>query len=203
MGNEVGRQIFTPLGIRAIAYTTGNIEANEIQHLAECMMSASRLSGNVGKLSRSEFEDVLKGIEKFESTDTELLTSIFTMFDVSGEGIIVVKEFVAGIAGTLPCTASADKLRLAIQLYLMVDEKESVMRHDLKKILNAINDVISFFGDPVVTPESCDMITFDAYNPLPSPSTPLAIDDAVTVVIGHPIVDILLSGQGKVRFTIK
>jgi len=35
--------------------------------------------------SRTEFDDALKDIEKFEESDRELLTRLFVMFDNTGE----------------------------------------------------------------------------------------------------------------------
>lgn len=204
MGNDVGRVIANPLGVRAIAYTTGNIEAAELRSLTDAMLNTSKVSGNVGKITRQEFEDVLKSIEKFDPSDHELLSSLFTMFDMSGEGIVVIKEYVAGVGGILASGTSPDKFRLAVTLYNVADEKgNSVLKGDLRKILNALNDVISFFGDPVISAESIDMMVFDAFNPLPSPSTPLQLDECVTTVLAHPVTEILLSGQGKVKYTAK
>jgi hypothetical protein len=204
MGNESGKVLVNPLGIRAICSTTGNIEQGELRALTELMMTASRASGNIGKITRQEFEEAIKGVDKFDSSDTELLTSIFTMFDFSGEGIIVIKDLVAGIAGSIVSGTSSEKLKFAMTLYNAAEEKGSfVLRGDLRKILNSINDVVSYFGDPVVTPESVDMIVYDVFNPLPSPGTQLQIDDGVLAVISHPVVEIFLTGQGKVRYAAK
>ena len=203
MGNDVGRTIAVPLGIRAVAYTTANIETEELTQLTEAMVAVSKVSGNIGNVTRAEFEENLKTITKLEASDTELLTSIFTMFDTSGEGVVVIKEYIAGIAGSLTNGTSADKLKLAITLYCLADGRESILRGDLRKILSAINEVVSYFGDPVIAQEALESIVYDAFNPLPSPSTPLPTDEAVSIVIAHPVTDIFLSGQGKIRYTAK
>jgi Ca2+-binding EF-hand superfamily protein len=203
MGNDIGRTIAVPLGIRAVAYTTSNIEAEELTQLTEVIVNVAKISGNIGNVTRAEFEENIKSIAKLESSDIELLTSIFTMFDTSGEGVVVIKEFIAGVAGSITNGSSAEKLKLALNLYCLADDRDTILRGDLRKVLNSINEVISYFGDPVIAQDGIETIVFECFNPLPSPSTPMAVDDAVNFVIAHPVTDIFLAGQGKIKYAAK
>jgi len=80
MGNEPSKSN-SRLGVCAIAFTTTNIEAAEFQIIAEKMKALPDTS----VCSRTEFDDALKDIEKFEESDRELLTKLFVMFDNTGE----------------------------------------------------------------------------------------------------------------------
>jgi Ca2+-binding EF-hand superfamily protein len=203
MGNDIGRTVAVPLGVRAVAYTTANIEAEELTQLTEAMVNVAKISGNIGNVTRAEFEENIKAITKFEASDAELLTSIFTMFDTSGEGVVIIKEFIAGVAGVVSNGTSAEKLKLALSLYCLADDRETILRGDLRKVLTAINEVVSYFGDPVIAQDALESIVFDAFNPLPSPSTPMSLDDAVNCVMNHAVTDIFLAGQGKIKYAAK
>ena len=85
----------------------------------------------------------------------------------------------------------------------MADGRDSLLRGDLRKILTSINEVVSYFGDPIIAQDTLETIVFDTFNPLPSLSTPLLPQDAVTAVMQHPVTEIFLSGQGKIRYVAK
>ena len=96
MGNEPSKDN-SRLGVCAMAFTTNNIEHAEFILIAEKMKQLPDTS----LCSRTDLEDALKVVEKFEESDTELFSRLFTMFDNTGEGTIPVKEYLAGLGGCL------------------------------------------------------------------------------------------------------
>ncbi len=80
MGNEPSKSN-SRLGVCAIAFTTTNIEAAEFQIIADKIKTFADPS----VCSRTEFDDAIKEIEKFEESDRKLLTRLFVMFDNTGE----------------------------------------------------------------------------------------------------------------------
>ena len=49
-------------------------------------------------ITRTDFEEALQSVETIEQSDAELFDKLFTMFDVSGDNQIVMRDFIAGIA---------------------------------------------------------------------------------------------------------
>lgn len=201
MGNEVGKNN-SRLGVSAMAFTTPNIEKDELLALAKKMqelVKASPVSSNDNHaISKAQVEEALKTITKFEPSDVELFTSIFTMMDNAGENIINFREYMSGISGCLVSGAFVDKLDFAFTIY-DIEETGEVSRADMKKVLNALNNVASFFGDPVMTPEQIDAAVIDIFkNNGPSPVMPRA--DGVNLAATHSTTELFLLGRGTVRY---
>ncbi|KAJ1463089.1 hypothetical protein M885DRAFT_430513 [Pelagophyceae sp. CCMP2097] len=111
---------------------------------------AARRDGNLNTITREDFKSALEEIGT-NDTDTEVLDRLFTMFDKMGDGQINYREFVVGISplaqGTVP-----QKLETAFELY-DVDDTGRVKPAEMAFVLNAMNNVASWFGDPGMMPE--------------------------------------------------
>lgn len=194
MGNEPSKEN-SRLGVCAMAFTTNNIESAEFDAIATCMKSLADTS----ECSRPEFEDALKTVEKFEESDLELFSRLFVMFDNTGESRIPVKEYLAGVGGCLYSGSVQDKLTIAMKLYNF-EGGETLDRADMKKVLNAINLVTSYFGDPVVSPAEIDKCVYDTFQKNDEPSAPMKIEDAVPHIANHEITETFVNGRGAVKF---
>jgi len=185
-----------------MAFTTPNIEKDELLALAkkmqELVKAAPVSSNDTNAISKSQVEDALKAITKFEPSDVELFTSVFTMMDNAGENIINYREYISGISGCLVSGVFMDKLDFAFTIY-DVEETGELSRADMKKVLNALNNVASFFGDPVMTSEQIDSAVIDIFkNNGPSPVMSRA--DGVNLAATHNTTELLLLGRGTVRY---
>jgi len=201
MGNEVGKNN-SRLGVSAMAFTTPNIEKDELlaltKKMQELVKAAPVSSNDTNAISKSQVEDALKAITKFEPSDVELFTSIFTMMDNAGENIINYREYMSGISGCLVSGVFMDKLDFAFTIY-DVEETGELSRADMKKVLNALNNVASFFGDPVMTSEQIDSAVIDIFkNNGPSPV--MSRVDGVNLAATHNTTELLLLGRGTVRY---
>ena len=92
----------------------------------------------------------------------ELFNRLFVMFDNTGEDTIPIKEYLAGVGGCLCSGTAADKLALAFELYDLSGQKVAD-RANMKKVLNSINLVASYFGDPVISTADIDKIVLETF----------------------------------------
>lgn len=193
MGNEAGRN--SKLGVTAMAYTTPNIERAEMTQLAEKL----RPLADSGTCSRADFDEALKSVEKFDASDVELFTRLFVMFDTTGESQILFKEFLAGVGGILLSGQVDEKLEFACSIY---DYAQSglLTRGDLKRILNSLNLVASYFGDPVVTPDEIDALVLSLFEASGNPTQPLPYREHMVAMTEHETMVNFVSARGTVRF---
>ena len=194
MGNEPSKEN-SRLGVCALAFTTTNIEQAECSQIASCMKALV----DVTVCSRADFEDALKAVAKFEESDIELFSRLFVMFDNTGESMIPVKEYLAGVGGCLCSGTVSEKLTIAMNLYNF-DGGDKLDRADMKKILNALNLVTSYFGDPVVSPAEIDKCVYDTFQKNEEPTAPMKIVDAVPHIANHEHTEAFVSGRGSVKF---
>ena len=209
MGNEIGKSN-ARLGICAIAHTTTNIEKAELSELAKKMSELVQSNINsaatataidpAALITKLQLEQSLKSITKFNESDTELFTNLFTMFDNSGEGVINYREFMAGIAGCLITGSLNDKLVFALQIYYPEGQVVEVSRGDTKKVLNSLNNVASFFGDPVVSPDMIDTLVLELFSKTKSTNGSAPLEEWVKFVEEHSLTEVFVSGKGNVRF---
>ena len=194
MGNEPSKEN-SRLGVCAMAFTTNNIEKAEMMLIADKMKALADQT----VCNRTDFDDAINSVEKFEESDKELFSRLFVMFDNTGESLIPIKEYLAGVGGCLCSGTVLEKLAIAMQLYDLTGAGV-VDRADMKKILNSINLVTSYFGDPVVSPAEIERLTYDTFQKNEEPSGPMNIDAAVPHVAGHEISEMFTAGRGSVKF---
>jgi hypothetical protein len=98
----------------------------------------------------------------------------------------------------LVCVGNAqDKLKFAFKLF-DIDNVGSVSRGEMKKVLHAINNVSSYFGDPVVTPEDIDAIVLSVFGS--SSVSSVVIEKSLSKIATHEITLKFLNAQGTCRF---
>lgn len=203
MGNDASTG--NRMGISAMALTTPNINATTLTQLTTKMKQVAEASGLTELVTKTELEEALKTVETFDDSDSELFRAAFTMFDNAGENQINFKEFIAGMAGCLLNDSIKEKLVLACKLY-DTDATGQLARGDFKKVLYAINNTASYFGDAVLTPEAIDgalVDTFNAVGDACNSTTPLLsarIQDFVDHLAEHRQVENFSTGKGLVRF---
>ena len=68
----------------------------------------------------------------------------------------------------------------------------------MKKVLHAINNTASYFGDAVLTPEDIDAIVLSVFGG-PSNSS-VVIEKSLSKIADHELTNKFLNAQGSVRF---
>ena len=124
---------------------------------------------------------------------------MFIMFDTTGEQTIAFKEYLSGVGGILQSGSSLQKLEFAFEVY---DSTSSnlVSRGDMKKILNSMNLVASYFGDPVVTPKEIDDLVMTVFDATGTPTEPLKYKEFMQLIADSETVQLFAAGRGSVRF---
>jgi len=79
-----------------------------------------------------------------------------------------------------------------------IDNVGSVTRGEMKKVLHSINNVASYFGDSVVTPEDIDLIVLDVFEKASVSS--VVIEKSISKISTHEIALKFTNAQGAVRF---
>jgi hypothetical protein len=185
------------LGISAMAFTTPNIEKDELTSLSSKMREVALLAGTENMIGREGFEESCKSISKFEDPDNELLNNMFTMFDIDGENQIIYKEFAAGIGGCFITGTLIDKLNFAFTLYDN-EETDEFTKSDIKKILNALNNVASYCGDPVVSSDKIEIVAQETFANVDGQVTNK--DAAIQFISNHQETMLFCAGKGSTRF---
>jgi len=193
MGNEQGKN--SKMGVTAMSYTTPNIEREELLMLAANLKPYA----DAGVCEKTPFDEAVSKIEKFDDSDKELFSRLFIMFDTTGEQSIQFKEYLAGVGGMLVTGTVVEKLLFAMELFDYTSSN-LVSRGDMKKILNSMNLVASYFGDPVVTPKEIDDLVMKVFDATGTPTEPLKYKEFVQFIAEHETVQLFCAGRGTVRF---
>lgn len=199
MGNLNSKQPASKMGITAIALTTPNMEKAEVELLMNDMKELAKTNKS-DFIPKSDFEGFLAKIEKFDDADKDICMKLFVLFDVNGDKTVNWKDYTVA----LHCCVTTDKLQAKMKFVLGVYDKEStgyIMRKDLKSMMHSINNVASYFGDPVLSVDEVNTVETELYKSLEKPSgkgTP--IETAMEYLLEDETIKKFLNGEGKVRF---
>eukprot|EP01038_Epipyxis_sp_PR26KG_P004940 gene4940-6913_t len=196
MGNLI--QPSSRMGFTAVAVTTPNIE---LKQLTAILTSMQELNNEY--VSLENFESILKTIDSFDNSDTELLLKLFTMFDFKGDNTVAYREYMISVilCFSTDTKSLGEKLKDSL-LILDQDNCGLSSRFDVKKLLTGVNDIAAFFGDPVLTPEQIDNIISDMFSKIPLKANRALHDDCVEYLVGHTLIAKFLKGEGKIRYSL-
>ena len=90
-----------------------------------------------------------------------------------------------------------EKLKFSFKMF-DTDNVGSVSRGEMKKVLYAINNIASYFGDAVLTPEDIDAIVLSVFGAASVSS--VVIEKSVPKIVAHDTALKFLAAQGSVRF---
>jgi Ca2+-binding EF-hand superfamily protein len=191
MGNEGGKSTGN-LGTSAVA-TVCTIQ--EV-HLMQLFKTFRKAAAEV--VTRDDVNGVTEGFTDVEPIDLELMDKLFTMFDVVGDGSVNYKDYLAGLV-PLTTMSAKDKLHLALKLF---DSKRTgqISRAELRRLLLSINNVASYFGDPVVKDIEISSMVSDIFRMQASTSSTLKYEDYFDAIYDHVTAHIFLIGKGTQLF---
>ena len=202
MGNSAPAPNGNPVdagGVQAIARTTKNIQRQELQILSDFFKNYSS-EINSELISYDKFNEALKLIDKFESSDLQIFDKLFTLFDVEGNGQINYKDFIVGTICTLTTETNEEKIKISLLIY-DIGGKEFCSKSSSKRFLSTVNSTVSFFGDPVLTQGQLDTINIDLFKTYPpSGGYGIPIDTCVQFFISNELVQLFLKREGKIRY---
>jgi Ca2+-binding EF-hand superfamily protein len=197
MGAEVGKPV-SNLGITAMASVTPAIEQKELTALRTELLKIATAKGSEA-IVKAELDDALKKSGKFDAADLDIFAKLFTLFD-TGDETVNVRDYFCGVAGCLLSLKLVDRLQFVLATFDM-DQSNSIMKPNLKRVLLSINSVASYFGDPVLSLKDVEQITNEVYESVTgATSKVMPIPATVEALLKHPLVEVFLAGEGKVRF---
>lgn len=197
MGAEVGKPV-SNLGITAIASVTPGIEQKELTTLKNELVKTASSKGS-DLIVKSELDDALKKSGKFDAADLDIFAKLFILFD-SGDETVNYKDYLAGLSGCILSLQLTERLKFVFSIF-DTESAKMVTRSDLKRSIVSINSVASYFGDPVLTLSDLDQVTQESFEALTGgTSKVMPVDTLVEFLLKHPLVQVFLLGEGKVRF---
>jgi len=181
------------LGTSAVA-SVCTIEESHITSIAKKF----RKGNTTEKITKDELNEAISSLEGIEEVDAELLRQMFVMFDVTGDGQVNHRDYTAGLCPLITGSAK-EKLLLALRLF---DYKRTgnMSRTEMRRILLAINNVVSYFGDPVVKDLEIGSLVNEIFKLQMSSSATLKYEDYFDSIYDHYTVQTFLLGKGKTKF---
>lgn len=183
------------LGIFAMSVVTG-IEKDQINSL---QLSFKRVADSTGStiITRADFDKAIKMVDHLQTQDAEILDRLFTLIDSTGDNEIDGKQFLIGVS-CLISGSTEEKLSFAMSI-TDPTRSETISAPDMKKVFFSLNDIASFFGDPVVSREEITEMTkeiFEAHNV----GGTIRYNENIRQIVEHPLMVAFLSGQGTERY---
>jgi Ca2+-binding EF-hand superfamily protein len=197
MGNQVADSR-NRMAVAAMAYVT-HLEREELVLLLDACQKFTEENENPTVISRSKFDMALQTVG-INQNDADILDRIFTMYDVSNEDIIVYKHFLVGVTPLVKGT-HLEVFSLAFEIY--DDKKTKTLGiNDIIDILNQLNKVSSYFGDPVLTEQQLVTIVQDSLqlNETSDLSQSIFYSDYIEAIANHSLVHRFLAGEGTVHY---
>ncbi len=197
MGAEVGKPV-SNLGITAIASVTPGIEQKELLALKTELQKTATTKGS-DQVVKSELDDALKKSGKFDAADLDIFAKLFVLFD-TGDETVNYKDYWVGVAGCITSLAVTDRLKFVFSIF-DAEGTQQITKVSLKRVLVSINSVASYFGDPVLTLKDLDQVTAETFDAITGGTSKFMPLDALAEQLQkHPLVQVFLLGEAKVRF---
>ena len=182
-----------------------NITKPQLMQLRDKCINVSSRDGSTAsgyKLHRHNFLQAMMDCRISVEPDYQVLEKLFTMWDRNGYGVDTL-TFFAGISPLASVMDANTKLQYAIEIY---DYKKigRMSRTSLVRILQAINETASYFGDKVLQPKQIVVIIDDLFEGEKRLEDDDAIqyDGRVDKMTHHPFVVEFASGLGSSRYGI-
>eukprot|EP01032_Pedospumella_encystans_P024238 gene24238-27420_t len=197
MGAEVGKPV-SNLGITAIASVTPGIELKELLALKTELQKTATTKGS-DQIVKSELDDALKKSGKFDAADMDIFSKLFVLFD-GGDETVNYKDYWVGVAGCILSLNVTDRLKFVFSKF-DAEGTQQITKIALKRVLVSINSVASYFGDPVLTLKDLDQVTVETFDAITGGTSKfMPLDALVEQLQKHPLVQVFLLGEAKVRF---
>ena len=183
------------LGIFAMSVVSG-IEKDQIFGLQLAFKRVADATGS-SIITRPDFDKCLESVDHLQQSDAEILDRLFTLIDSTGDAEIDGKSFLMGIS-CLISGSTEEKISFAMSL-TDTSRNGTISAPDIKKVFFALNDIASYFGDPVVSQDQITDMTREIFEANNVGGT-VRYNDSITEIVQHPLVQAFLSGQGTERY---
>jgi len=124
----------------------------ELLNARRKVVNAPHLQGQ-NYMDRHDFDEA-QNIAAIDESDKEIFDQIFTLFDKSGGGKVIFKDFFTGLA-PLTQGSLSDRVYLAMELY-DTEKKGVLSEDDLRAVLRCINFTCHCLEDPILEVDEID-----------------------------------------------
>lgn len=196
MGNSTSRE--PKIGLVALARTMPLSKHQLVDLKHECIVVTCGCQFQSFTIDRESFRVALLDT-MVEDGDTDILDSLFTMWDMMGNDSIQYREFLVGVSPL--ASGHRDSLGSTLHYTLaLMDTAQSgrITPYNLTKVLKAINSTASFLGDGVLRNAELQEIVSDVFGP--SMSQAMSHHDVVPRLIVHPKVHKFIDGKGATKY---
>ena len=138
MGNQVGKGA-NRMAIAAMSNVT-HLEKRELLSLQDKFKELAAREGNPNTINRAEFTEALSFVG-INQNDSDILDRLFTMYDKTGDDVILFREFLAGIS-PLISGSPAEKVEFAFKMF-DTEGKNVVRSNTMVNVLSNMNRVAS------------------------------------------------------------
>lgn len=159
MGNHHGSGA-NRLAITAMARVCHFTRDELLQLQTEFNKLSKKSHDHTHTIDRAGFEKALQ-LVKVRESDQEILGRLFTLFDHSGDGLINFKEFIVGTSAIVRGTLE-EKLQFSFYLF-DVDNSGLISPTEMKSVLIAMNNTVSYFGDDKLSDEKIDSMVKEVF----------------------------------------
>lgn len=201
MGNSTSNP--NRMAIAAMSHMMNITKPQLLQLRDKCISLSTRDASTPSgfKISRDSFLKVMVDSRISSEPDYQVLDKLYTMWDRNGCGYVDTLTFFAGISPLASVMDVNTKLQFAIEVY---DYKKTgrVSRGSLVRILQAINETSSYFGDKVLHKKQIVVVVddfFDGENRLEDDDA-IQYEGRVEKIAHHPFVVEFSSGLGSSRY---
>lgn len=150
------------LSIHAMSLTTFNLNVEALSKLLDKLYEKYDATMPF-VIHRNDFMGALSRLAEFDDADVEMFDALFTLFDTKGNDHASYREIVAAVAGCLLDGTPGERLENSFEMYDYLGKTGSIARKDMQKVLHAINNTTSYFGDKVLRMSQVDRIVADTF----------------------------------------
>ena len=161
MGNINGHSSGS-LKIAYLALNTPNISDASVVSMVRKMKELPANLLHPFSISRDTFLIILDSVEAFDPSDKEIFIALFELFDVRGDDSVLFRELMVGVVCSLVAGHHESIMMLAFEIYDVKGEG-TLNRADLQKVLQAINNTVSYFGDGALEDAAVQLIVQDVF----------------------------------------
>ena len=127
------------MAIAAMSNVT-HVEKRELMSLQEKFKELAAREGNPNSINRAEFTEALNFVG-INQNDSDIFDRLFTMYDKTGDDIILYKDFLAGVS-PLISGSPAEKVEFAFKMY-DTEGKNVIKPNGMVNVLSNMNRVAS------------------------------------------------------------
>lgn len=149
----------------------------------EEMLSLREAWSGKDYVTREEFDKAVP------QSDAEIFDRLFVLLDRCGEGRINAREFCVTLSVFARKFSPKETLSLAFDLYGTADDFKAA---ETLFVLSAVNDVVAWIGDPVVTSDDIHTLVQDIFQQE-------RLTNVVDPILEHKVAKRFLAGAGTVR----